>query len=603
MGQSASACPYSDKEESSQITRCEVVIPGSRTSPSWDLSGLGDLGDLHCCRNEAADAQESSVQVVTDLALRRAGDERLLFQLERRPLRREGLLVERTRRRFEDVYEPGRKLGAGTFGDVHEAAPLPEGRVPGAADAGGSAQPKAARTVAVKVFHVAKAEGEASAHDPKTTATKQASLDNERTMLATLEHPHIVRMHEWFQEEGESLRVVMELCRGGELFDRLVSAGRERGQGGLGEAQAQRLYGQMLRAVNYLHLCRVVHRDLKTENFLLLGGPGSREWDTVKLCDFGTAVKLSDAAPRCMELRGTLSYTAPEVYFHKGAGLAADLWSMGIVLYVLLTGSNPFHTSKETISRDETIKRIKKGYLNRLCTAWRRASPESRDLVERFLVLNEAQRLTCAQAVHHKWLASGRSIASRLRTLSPFSHRDLVAFMPELVALLLRLPHLAEEQCWALTACAMALSDAELSSIGVWRSLFLVLDTDDDGRLGFAELLQGLKFFGGEALSELVCVQLEVAIHALDFDQSGSIEWVEWLSLALLGERGLLRADEPARTAFRLLDQPQTPSANDHQTEVEMGSSRSTASTGCTVARSFSELLAVLASVEAPGGA
>jgi len=309
----------------------------------------------------------------------------------------------------------------------------------------------------------------------------------------------------------------------------------------------------MMHAGGYLHSRRIVHRDLKTENFLLLGQAGTPEENVLKLCDFGTAVLLSDRMPRSMDNIGTLSYTAPEVYFSKGADCPADCWSLGVVLYVLLTGTNPFRVPGNN-AKEDTIRRIRQGNFDQRRSPWQRLSLAAQDLVKHLLVLEEPQRLTCVKALRHPWLKTGKNcFLARGSADSP----GLAPHAPRLVTLLLRLSDMAEAQRLALAACAMAASEADISMLALpWRELFLALDEDQDGRLSFIELAAGLKRLLGPAAKELPDEQLEECVLALDLDHSGAIEWVEFIAIALLGSKAISEAEEPLSTAFRLLDRP-----------------------------------------------
>merc|ERR1719424_1438085 len=198
-------------------------------------------------------------------------------------------------------------------------------------------------------------------------------------------------------EEKTGLYIVLELCRGGELYERIAAKARAGAGGGLEESTSRHIFNQMLLAASYLHANRVVHRDLKSENFLLLGEPGSPQADVIKLCDFGTAAQLSDQKPRSMERIGTLSYSSRDLYANRGASVAADNWSLGVVLYVLLVGASPFRTSGNE-TREETMKRIQQGDFETRRPAWQGLTPLAMDLVRKLLVVEETARLTSRKA-------------------------------------------------------------------------------------------------------------------------------------------------------------------------------------------------------------
>jgi len=500
------------------------------------------------------------------------------------------ILAPFTQRAFEDFYVVGSKLGVGSFGDVHEALARPvdadgEPELESLAEEGALVNNgQQERRVAVKIFHLTgnsaaqpsqqqqQQQQQQPQQAPLSTAKlrnsdfkKAQSFEAERRMLASLEHPHIVRMLECFKESN-NLCIVLELCRGGELYSRLVERSKENGSGGLDEPLTRVLYKQMLHAVSYLHAQHVVHRDVKTENFLLVGERGTPEHDIVKLCDFGTASRLSKAKPRSMENIGTLSYTAPEVYANKGAAVPADAWSLGVVLYVMVTGTNPFRApgrkaagaSGAKADKEETVRRIRTGDFEQRRHAWQCVSRNCQDLVGRFLVLDESTRLTCHEALGHKWLADAQPESFLAPTAVSVGRRALGMHAPKIISLLLRMPRLAYAQRLALECFAMASIESDLTPQVPWREMFLVLDADQDGRLSFAELAVGLRTLAGGAsvARHQLDEHLESSAQLVDLDNSGSIEWVEWLVIALLSTKCVAQAVQPISAAFRLLDAP-----------------------------------------------
>lgn len=504
------------------------------------------------------------------------------------------LLTPFTQRCFLDYYVVGMKLGVGSFGNVHEALARP-------VDSSGQPEfefetldemgalvnnEEPQRRVAVKIFHLTgnmPAQSSQQQQQPQQSQMMTARLRNsdfkksqsfeaERRMLATLEHPHLVRMLECFKE-NDTLCIVLELCRGGELYSRLVERSKEQGSGGLDEPLSKVLYKQMLHAVSYLHSRNVVHRDVKTENFLLVGERGTPEHDIVKLCDFGTASRLTKSKPRSMENIGTLSYTAPEVYANKGAALQADAWSLGVVLYVMVTGTNPFRApgrkaqgpAGPKADKEETVRRIRTGDFEQHRHSWQCTSRHCQDLVGRFLVLDESARLTCVEALNHKWLTDAQPESSLVPTAVSVGRRALGTHAPKIISLLLRMPRLAYAQRLALECFAMASIESDLNPQVPWREMFLVLDADQDGRLSFGEFALGLRTLAGGAsvTRHQLDEHLETCAQLVDLDNSGSIEWVEWLVIALLSTKCAVQATQPIGSAFRLLDGPAGESSAD----------------------------------------
>mmetsp|Transcript_66830 Transcript_66830/g.105719 ORF Transcript_66830/g.105719 Transcript_66830/m.105719 type:complete len:657 (-) Transcript_66830:87-2057(-) len=478
------------------------------------------------------------------------------------------------RYKFNLCYRTERKIGAGTYGDVYEATAIPKIRGQVTADTSGE-DDAALRRVAVKAFIVEvqsgsnpqdEAEVEPTVDRQKLSefARRRASFEAERSVLAQIEHPHIVKMHECFEEKG-CLYIVLELCRGGELYERIAQKVMAQGGKGFEENVARHLFRQMLYAVGYLHANRVVHRDIKTENFLLLGESGSDDADVLKLCDFGTAVRLSTQRPRSNGRVGTLSYMAPEVYANRGADICADVWSLGVVLYLILVGANPFRNS-QTKTKVATVRKIESGDFDQGRLGWLDLTEDARNLIKNLLVLEEEKRLTCVQSLRHHWVErqdGGATIIKNgvqraaLPTPRVDAEQDPAAHASSVLMLLMRFASLDPMQKVVLAACSQTISDKAFKSRPLpipWYSLFVILDENGDGRIGFDEFASGMKTLLGD--EQVPDAKLHSLARALDTDGSGAIEWGEWLAVGLLTVENLCEAPEPLGTAFRLLDRP-----------------------------------------------
>lgn len=437
---------------------------------------------------------------------------------------RSKLLVRPERdRRFQELYTLDKQVGEGSFGNVYKAHAKNASEVP----------------VAVKVFSLASPIASPQAKvESEEARRKLASFFGECAMLSRLDHPHIVRMHESFQSASE-LHLVLEMCQGGELYALLVKKIKE--DDGLDESVSQIFFRQMLQAVGYLHARRIVHRDVKPENFLVSGSSDRLEDVVLKLCDFGTATVLTDQRPRSLVNIGTLSYTAPEVYQRKGADLPADIWSLGVVLYVILTGTNPFRNSKDA-TKQETVRKIKAGMFATQRPGWLKVSPGGQDMVRKLLVLPEDQRLTCSQALQHAWVAGAKQT---------FGNAEARVLAVTVVRVLQQMLKLQLPQRNALFACAMGATEANLPQPSAWRSLFLLLDADNDGRLSIEECTVGLQRLTGFA--EVTDEHLRMAVKACDLDGNGVLDWAEWLCIGLLTVTKLAEAGLVVELAQRLL--------------------------------------------------
>jgi len=221
------------------------------------------------------------------------------------------------------------------------------------------------------------------------------ALETEIKILRKLRHPHIVNLKEVVTTETFTY-IVMELLSGGELFHRIVE------KGCFPEEEAQRLFAQILMSMNYLHEMNIVHRDVKPENILYCS-TGANE---IKLIDFGYAGIWSVEKP-LTGLCGTPDYVAPEVLSWydddetgKPYGKGSDMWSMGVLLYVILSGCSPFNGEEE----EQLLKLVAEAKYEFYEKEWEHISAEAKDLISKLLVVDTADRLTMEQTLAHPWV-------------------------------------------------------------------------------------------------------------------------------------------------------------------------------------------------------
>ncbi|KAI3713066.1 hypothetical protein L1987_71637 [Smallanthus sonchifolius] len=205
-----------------------------------------------------------------------------------------------------------------------------------------------------------------------------------------LRHPNIVRFKEVILTPTH-LAIVMEYVAGGELFDRICSAGR------FSEDEARFFFQQLISGVSYCHAMQVCHRDLKLENTLIDQSPAPR----LKICDFGYS-KSSVLHSQPKSTVGTPAYIAPEVLSSQEYdGKIADVWSCGVTLYVMLVGGYPFEDPNEPRDFRKTIHRIL--HVQYSIPENIEISPECRHLLSRIFLGDPAQRITMAEIKTHEW--------------------------------------------------------------------------------------------------------------------------------------------------------------------------------------------------------
>ncbi|XP_046619304.1 calcium/calmodulin-dependent protein kinase type 1 isoform X5 [Neodiprion virginianus] len=232
--------------------------------------------------------------------------------------------------------------------------------------------------------------------DKKALKGKEDSLENEIKVLRRLTHPNIVQLLETF-EDKHKVYLVMELVTGGELFDRIVE------KGSYTEKDASGLIRQVLEAVDYMHEQGVVHRDLKPEN-LLYYSPD--EDSKIMISDFGLS-KMEDSgimATAC----GTPGYVAPEVLAQKPYGKAVDVWSIGVISYILLCGYPPFYDENDA----NLFAQILRGEFEFDSPYWDDISDSAKDFIKKLMCVNVDERYTCKQALAHPWI-SGNAASNK----------------------------------------------------------------------------------------------------------------------------------------------------------------------------------------------
>jgi serine/threonine-protein kinase Chk2 len=219
------------------------------------------------------------------------------------------------------------------------------------------------------------------------TSRKNALMD-EVLILKQISHPNCIRIEKVYETE-DTLYLVLELVTGGELFDRIVS------KGSFKEDEARPLFRQMLDATAYLHSMGIAHRDLKPENILLKDAGGK----VIKITDFGLS-RVVDNATFMKTMCGTPQYVAPEILLSQttqGYGLACDLWSLGVILYVMLAGYPPFNESDGNI-----FEQIKEANFVFHTDYWADKSEIVKELITQLLNPDPASRITAEQALSHK---------------------------------------------------------------------------------------------------------------------------------------------------------------------------------------------------------
>ncbi|CAM8960013.1 unnamed protein product [Rhodiola kirilowii] len=310
-------------------------------------------------------------------------------------------------------------------------------------------------------------------------------------------HPNVISIKGAY-EDAVAVHVVMELCTGGELFDRIIKRGH------FTERKAAELARTIVGVIETCHSLGVMHRDLKPENFLFVNSHNDSQLKTI---DFGLSVFFKPGE-RFSDVVGSPYYVAPEVLC-KRYGPEADVWSAGVIIYILLTGVPPFWAESE----NDIFEEVLHADLDFSSDPWPSISSSAKDLIRRMLIRDPKQRITAHEVLRHPWIQVDgvapdkpldSAVLSRLKQFSAMNKLKKMAFR----------------------VIAECLSEEEIAGL---KEMFKMIDTDNSGQISFEELKVGLKRFG-DNLKESEILDL---MHAADVDNNGTIDYGEFIAATL----------------------------------------------------------------------
>ncbi|CAD8108658.1 unnamed protein product [Paramecium primaurelia] len=345
----------------------------------------------------------------------------------------------------------------------------------------------------------------------------EQKLFSEMNLLKNLQHPNIVKLYELYQDSNNYYLITEYLC-GGELFERIKK------MNSFTEKRASDLMRQILMAVVYCHEQKIVHRDLKPENVLF---SGTEPEALIKIIDFGCSRRFNSQKNMTKRL-GTPYYIAPEVLNHN-YNEKCDVWSCGVILYILLCGYPPFTGKNE----NEIFEKVKTGKFKFPIEEWDSISREAKNLIQRMLQVDVTSRYSASQALNDPWIskhAPNTQINQRvLENLAQFQAKS--EFRAAIVQYII----------------SQMTTNKELEDL---QKSFQILDKNKDGVLSKAELVEGYtKVLKSKEQAE---EYVEKIISKLDKNQSGVIEFNEFLMAAINEEK--IISIKKVEQAFKIFD-------------------------------------------------
>lgn len=341
-------------------------------------------------------------------------------------------------------------------------------------------------------------------------------LRRELEIMSQLDHPNLVKLFEIYEDE-QYVHLVMEYCSGGDVAERIID------KGNFSEKEAGFIMEKLLCALDYLHSHNISHRDLKAENFLY---ENFSEDSEVKIADFGMSVKFG-ANMRMKSLAGTPYYLAPEVL--KGSYTKmCDVWSLGVFLYFILSGSHPFRG----IQIEEIFEKISDGEVFFNGKIWDTVSMHAKDFIGKMLVVDPKKRITIAKALLHPWINKYKNANTQP---VPFYIFDSLK------------QHRAQSKLWqeALKVSVRSLSNPEISELKKW---FLAIDKNNSGTITAFELEEAMKL-SGYSIAEN---ELKSIIDNISYLDKGVINYSDFL-VATMDKKKLID-EEVIWQAFKFFD-------------------------------------------------
>ena len=395
---------------------------------------------------------------------------------------------------FLDNYEVIRQLGKGGYGKVYEVKNIKTGEI------------------------------RACKHLSKLSIKNLEKFEREINILKRTDHPHIIKLYEVFQSQ-RSLYLVMQLCKGGEVFDRIIEHIQNKKM--YSEKDAANMFRQVMSSIEYCHNNGICHRDLKPENLLYLN-EGNEKDNPIKVIDFGLSQIFINRKLKTKV--GTAYYVAPEIlegnYTEK-----CDVWSAGVILYIFLSGDPPFNGPNDTAIYNKIVQ-MKFSFPEK---KWKNVSNEAKDLISH-MIAPEKERYNAQQVLSHPWFKNASN--------TPLTDLE---FDP---ALLSNYSHDKPLKKAILLFIASRLDENEILHL---KQIFEAFDESKDGQISYDELNKGLAQLKSSNLSDKSIFEM---FKGIDVDKNGRIDYTEFIA-ATLEEKTYLKK-ERLFEAFCIFDKDNT---------------------------------------------
>jgi calcium-dependent protein kinase len=436
-----------------------------------------------------------------------------------------GYVNDNPGKKIQDVYELGtEKLGRGSYGSF------------------------------VKCKHRTSKDDRVVRMVGKARLKRVEQFKQEIAILKQMDHPNVIKFYESF-EDHRNFYLVIELLTGQGLFDCIIESGM------FSETQAAAIMQQMLRAIYYLHENHICHRDLKPENFLFAT---KQDISTacLKLIGFGHATRFQENKTMTTK-GGSPYYVAPQILLGEYTQ-AADLWSLGVIMYIIVCGYPPFHAESD----EEILAKVALGAFEFRTSDWEAVSGDCKSLIKELLRMNPRERYTAEQALNHVWI--------RHRAPKAISGSNLSEGMIDNLRGFHNTEKLKEA---AMQAIVNQLGEKQIKAL--WDYSMSVASKGDGSRLTAAEIKEGLKNAG---LKEIPMYLLDL-LEAVDKNDKAMVNYSSLLAASL--DKKIVFADNACWQAFSTFDK----TGNGRIPKAELSNILCQSSIGNVTSREISDLL------------
>ena len=375
-----------------------------------------------------------------------------------------------TKGKLLDYYDVVKELGKGGYGKVYQVKNKTTGEI------------------------------RACKHLSKLNIKNLDRFKKEIKYLQEMDHPNIIKLFDVYESE-RSYYIVMEQCKGGEIFDRIIEHINTKQM--YSEKDAATIFKQVMSCIQYCHNKNVCHRDLKPENILYLN-EGSEENNRIKIIDFGLSQDIDKLKSRV----GTAYYVSPEILNGNYTQLC-DIWSAGVILYILLSGDPPFNGPSDS----DIYAKISVGTFSFPEKKWKNISNDAKDLICHMLV-PEKERYTASQVLEHKWF---QNAPNEPLSLIQFNENN---FFKNFV-------HGNEIKKMGLMYISIRLNENEINDL---KNIFSALDENKDGQISYEEFEKGIMELKTNKYSK---DDIKKLFDKIDVDKNGKIDYTEFIAATI----------------------------------------------------------------------